>query len=112
LEIEFEENDFHDLSPERARSVESLIREVVSRVAPPGPVLCHIARDLRDPARARIRLGGPGWLSFGALGLPPLPTAREAIAGLVPGRARGGPPATLAREWTAAMGSTLLLRTV
>jgi hypothetical protein len=102
VDVRFETNDLWEVAPERARTLEGLIREVVSGAAAGGPVRCHLVRDLQDPERARLRLEAPGWQSSGGVFLKVTSNAREAIARLVPaGLGRRGPSVRLAREWAA-----------
>jgi hypothetical protein len=102
VDVRFETNDLWDVAPERAKSLETLIREVVGRSSPSGPVKCHLIRDLQDPERARLRLEAPGWQSSGAFLLQAVASGvRRAIADLVPNRGRRGPSARLAQEWAA-----------
>jgi hypothetical protein len=102
VDVRFEANDLWDVAPERAKSLETLIRDVVGRASPSGPVTCHLVRDLRDPERARVRLEAPGWQSSGAFLLRALASGvRQAIADLIPTEGHRGPSDRLAEEWRA-----------
>ena len=103
VEVRFERNDLWEVAPERARTLEVLIREVVGRSSPSGPVKCVLVRDLGNPERARVHLEAPGWQSSGGFPLRSISSAiRQAVADLVPTvTERRGPSSRLAQEWAA-----------